>query len=382
MKYLIIAAIYLFTLPLIGQVETLSDEFDRTCHLDYWMDLEDTENWTNTHVQSYDINQDKDGMLSIVPWTTAWFASRRSNLLYKLIEGDFVFTTEVTALNVAETGQPSSGYDPILEQVYSLAGLMIRTPRATVSQPENYVFLSTGSASSTTVPQLEVKTTVNNSSSLHITNISTTSQVQIRLVRKANAIIALYRLPGGNWVVHRRYDRGDMPSAVQAGFVAYTDWNKVNTYSIGFHNQNTLNEDLNPDPSTDTSLVFRPDIIGKFEYARFEEVHVPEVYDTLDFSNASEVSNAVVLGLYGYDSETHDLTDWHIWDGATADWSTPDNWNLGSPEPQDSVLIPHCGCTEVTSPQLSSDATVSSLIVEEQGHLLIEPGVTDRKSVV
>ena len=74
-----------------------------------------------------------------------------------------------------------------------------------------------------------------------------------------------------------------MPSTVQVGMVTYTDWPKVNTYSYAFHNFNTLNEDLNPDPTN--YQPFNADLIGTFDYARFEEVDVPAQYVGLDFSD-------------------------------------------------------------------------------------------------
>lgn len=372
MKYVFISLFLSVALTLSAQVGDLSDEFNRTCNLENWLDLEVTEGWTNTHIESYDVHKSNPDMLTIVPYTTAWFAGRRSNLRYKEVSGDFVFTTELTALNRAETGQPSSGSG--LSGVYSLAGLMVRTPRISTTDPENYIFLSAGSANSTTTPQLEVKTTTDSGSNLWVSGISTTENVQIRIVRRGSAFITMYREPGGDWMIRRRFSRSDMPDTLQVGFVAYTDWNKVNSYSIAFHNQNTLNTSLTPDPTD--SIPFRPDIVAKFDYGRFEEVNVPAMYADSNFASQPAVSNAVVLSLFGYDSESHDVEGWHIWEGSNSDWASGSNWNSGTPTSQDSVVVPHCGCPQVLVPTISADATIASLIVEDQGQLVIEPNVT------
>jgi len=352
-----------------GQWVELSDEFDKTCDLADWINIETTEGWVNSHLESYDVNVTNTGRLTMIPWTTAWFASRRSNLLYKDLSGDFVFTSEVTAMNKAGNDQPSSAY--------SLAGLMIRTPKVLTGNgpvgDENYVFLSIGTASNNNVGQFEVKNTVNSNSSLNITNIGTTTS-QIRMVRVGGAIVVLYRLPGGQWQIRNRYNRSDMPTDVQVGFVTYTDWDKVNTYSIEFHNANTINADLNPDPSDDQNQPFNPDLIGQFEYGRFTEAVIDPTYAGANFWMDSQVPDSAILDMFGYDSAPVDLLGWKIWDGTNTDWNDVSNWNDGVlPTSQDSILIPNCGCPEVVFPNIDSGVfTYSSLIVEEGGQLNIE----------
>src|SRR5690606_34907769 len=97
---------------------------------------------------------------------------------YKNVSGDFVFTSQVFVNNPEGTGVPDAHY--------SLAGLMIRTPRAMTSADQwtpggqNYVFLSlghgdnngpgTGGGNPVSPPmaQLEVKTTINSESTLSL----------------------------------------------------------------------------------------------------------------------------------------------------------------------------------------------------------------------
>src|SRR5207248_960338 len=76
---------------------------------------------------------------------------------------DFVVTTDVEASQRGGTGAPRSNY--------SLAGIMVRAPRAITPSTwraggENYVFLSIGAGSPPGAFQFEVKTTTNSSSML------------------------------------------------------------------------------------------------------------------------------------------------------------------------------------------------------------------------
>ncbi len=373
MKNIIGVVFLLVCFNINAQWIELSDEFDKTCDLSDWINIETTEGWDNSHLESFDVNLSNPGKLTMMPWTTAWYASRRSNLLYKEVSGDFVFTSEVTAMNKTGDDQPSSAY--------SLAGLMIRTPKVvTANGPigdENYVFLSIGTASSNAVGQFEIKNTVNSNSSLNITNIGTTT-AQIRMVRVGGAIVVMYRLPGGEWEIRNRYNRSDMPVNVQVGFVTYTDWDKVNTYSIEFHNENTLNADLDPDPSDDQNQAFNPDIIGQFEYGRFTEAVIDPTYAGSNFWTDTQVPDEVIIDMFGYDSTPIDVQGWKIWNGTNSNWNDASNWQDGFlPTSQDSILIPNCECPNVVFPSLDSGVfSFSSLIIEEDGQLDINTGAT------
>ena len=74
MKYLF--ASILITVAFLGvkaqQLSDLSDEFNRTCSLSEWQDIEEVEGWTNTHLESFDVNTTNEGQLTMIPWTTAW----------------------------------------------------------------------------------------------------------------------------------------------------------------------------------------------------------------------------------------------------------------------------------------------------------------------
>lgn len=357
-----------------GQLSDLSDEFNRVCSLGDWQNVEEVEGWPQSHLEDYDINVSNEGHLTMIPWTTGWYEDYRSTLLFKEVSGDFIFTILANSSNKAGNGQPSS--------TYSLSGAMIRTPTGITDAPnewtqgnENYVFLSIGSANVTNVPKFEVKSTTNSSSALNFNPVSDLTAL-IRLVKIGDAIVVLHQIPGEPFVVRQRYNRSDMPDTLQVGMVTYTNWGKVSSYTYEFHNFNTLNEDLDPDPSSEQP--FNADLIGTFDYARFEEVTLPAEFVGLDFSNVGQVSDAEILSLFSYDSESKDLEGWKIWNGANSDWNDASNWSGNAiPTTQDSVLIPNCDCVEVVFPELPIGAsTCSSLVVESGGQITIPNGST------
>lgn len=374
MKNIVFLILFLISVSATAQLSQLSDEFNRTCSLSEWQNVEIVEGWPETHLESYDVNISNEGHLTMVPWTTAWFDDYRSNLLFKEVSGDFIFTIFVNSSNKAEDDQPSS--------TFSLSGAMIRTPTGMTDAPsewttgnQNYVFLSIGSANVTNVPKFEVKSTINSNSVLNFNPVSGLSTL-IRLVKINGAILVLHQLPGEGFVLRQRYDRSDMPDTLQVGMVTYTDWPKVNTYSYAFHNFNTLNSNLDPDPSD--YQPFNADLIGTFDYARFENVNLPPEYEGLDFSDPSAVSDSEVLALFSYDSETEDLTGWKIWNGTNSDWNDASNWSGNTiPTSQDSILIPNCGCPEVEFPIMPAGMnTYRSLVVEEGGQISIPSNAT------
>ena len=366
--------LFFFSTSISAQISDLSDEFKRTCSLGDWQNVEVVEGWPETHLEDYDVNITNEGQLTMEPWTTAWFDDYRSTLLFKEVTGDFIFTIFVNSSNKALDDQPSSAF--------SLSGAMIRTPTGITDAVnewslgnQNYVFLSIGSANVTNVPKFEVKSTINSNSVLNYNEVSDLSAL-IRLVKIGGAIIVLHQIPGEDFVLRQRYDRSDMPETLQVGMVTYTDWPKVNTYTYAFHNFNTLNSDLDPDPTAYQS--FNPDLIGTFDFARFEDVDVPAQYVGLDFSDPSDVSDAEILALFSYPSASNDLEGWKIWNGVNSNWNDASNWSGNSiPLPQDSILIPNCGCPEVVFPVIPNGSfTYNSIVIESGGQITIPFGST------
>jgi len=284
----------------------LNDEFDQSATLSHWQNTNIVEGWNAEQLETYNINTNAADKLYMMPYTCGWYNEWRGPLLFKSVSGDFVFTTEVSTSNRAGNGLPQSDY--------SLAGLMIRTPLnypngaygagGWTSGQQDYVFLSIGYGDdlapctpATNGPHFEVKSTDNSNSTLCVSPIASTT-AQIRLARIGSAIFILYRLPGGEWTLHQRYNRPDLPNTVQVGFVTYTDWNKWSTYTPSFANSHVIAPGLNPDPSNNPSLPFNPDLVAIFEYARFELPRVPPSLAGVDL--VSSTTNAQLLDFLGY----------------------------------------------------------------------------------
>ena len=208
-----------------------SDEFDSPATISRWLRIYQTEGWGNNVLERFDIHTNRPGHAVMVPYTSSWYAEWRGELTYKIVTGDFVITTHVDTLNRAGTGAPASHF--------SLAGLMVRTPRtmtnATQWTPnsQNYIFLSLGSADNPGSFQFEVKTTINSVSTLHI-RPATAQLATIQIARIGPHFITLRQDPGGSWQVHQRYHRPDMPQTLQAGLTVYTDWTTCD--SVGYAN--------------------------------------------------------------------------------------------------------------------------------------------------
>ena len=301
-----IFVLLILTSSLNAQIQLLNDEFTNAATLQAnWLNINDTEGWNAEHLEVHDINTSSPGHLYMMPWTSSWFQDWRGTLLHKMVENDFVMTTEVTATNRAGNSFPGAEF--------SLAGIMIRTPRnfpngaqgpgGWTAGGENYIFLATGNATGNNGPHFEVKTTENSVSDLQITPISTSQNVRIRLARIDTAIIVLFRLSGQNWQVHQRYGRDDFPALMQIGLVTYTDWDKVFTYTPLFHNSHVLNDSLNPDPSSNPGLPFDPDLIGQFDFVRFDSVTVPPPLQGVDLVNVA--SNNDLLSFLGYSTQAY-----------------------------------------------------------------------------
>ncbi len=362
-----------------------NDEFSNPCTISQWLRLNDTEGWMADQLDTFDIGITTTGAMTLVPYTCAWFNDYRGPLVYKLVNGDFVFTSHVSITNHAGTDHPDS------TSSFSLGGLMLRAPKTLTNGPagwiggmENYIFLSMGYGSyvhgscfQCPGPHFEVKSTTNSSSSLQISSIDTSAGL-IRIARLGNAIIVMYQLPGMPWVVRQRYNRGDFPTTLQAGLVSYTDWEKVSTYSYEFHNAHVLDSStLNPDPSSGVS--FEPVVKATFDYVRFDTVIVPPALQGLNLLNVAQVSDQDLIDWLGYPSTPDTIRIGSIWTGALdSDWSHGSNWlNASLPLATDSIIIQDCSCPLSNCPEISSGTvTTHSLSIEAGGSLTIQAGAT------
>lgn len=369
-KFLPILLLLFIPFSTFAQLLPESDEFNRACSFQNWKSVNDEECWNAPHLELIDIDITNDDKLTLMPWTTAWYENYRSNLFYKEISGNFAYTIKVSATNKEANGVPGS--------IYSLAGAMVRAPldfsdcdSGWVAGQEDYVFLSLGFAAGNNAPHFEVKTTTNSNSVLNITAIPV-AEANIKLLRIENAVIALHQVTGENWEIRDRFDRGDLPDTLMVGNVAYTDWNKVNDYSPTFHNRNTINALLDPDPASSQDT-FAPDIIAQFDYARFESIVIPSELIGLDFSNENEVSDSAILANYAYIPPSQDLDGWKIWKGNTTAWNDTTNWSGNSvPTANDSIIIPNCNCDAVLFPEIpAGNFTYEAMHIEEGGILTL-----------
>jgi len=197
--------------------------------------------------------------------------------------GDFVVTTDVEVMNRSGKGPPRSQF--------SLAGIMVRTPRDVTPQSwkpggENYIFLSLGAADWPNSYQFEVKTTRNSDSLLQISDGVPRAMIQI--ARIGQHFITLKKPAGGTWTVHHRYHRPDMPKALQVGLTSYTDWASVQQY------QN--------DPVRHNRTVIRggnPDLVAAFDFVRYHRPQVPTDLAGRNLSDPSAVPDNLLLRFLG-----------------------------------------------------------------------------------
>ncbi|MEQ8822339.1 MAG: hypothetical protein RLY93_19050 [Sumerlaeia bacterium] len=284
------------TLLAADPLQALNDEFE-TDSLTDWSRVKDAEMWPNEQLEVLDIDVTRDGWMTMVPYTNGWYEDYRGPLVFKEVTGDFVVTTRVQATNRAGTGAP--------ERSYSLAGLMIRAPRAITPATwtaggEKYSFLSIGSANTPGTFQYEVKSTSNEDELPEYSRLDISASdcscgdTLLQTARLGQYVIQLAKTATGDWRIVNRYRRPDLPAVLQVGFVTYTDWPNVEITPVETHNTTTLTEVLGQ-PGVPT----QPDLRAQFEYIRFLTPEVPPVFAGLDLANAAEVSDAELLSFLG-----------------------------------------------------------------------------------
>lgn len=262
----------------------LSDEFDDPARLGAWQRIFVVEQWGFDQLEQLDVGTTLPGWLTLVPYTSTWFEDYRGVLMFKEVQGDFVVTARVVSTNRAGAGAPGGQY--------SLAGIMVRAPRAVTPatwQPggENYVFLSLGSADVPGQFQTEVKTTVSGNSNLEIDQAAG-SGARIRVARIGEAVLALIREETTPWRVHRRYRRADFPTTLQVGLTVYTDWAAASQ--------------LTPQQQNTTLITNgQPDLRAQVDFVRYARPAVPAALAGRDLTNPAEVSDVELLTFLGQD---------------------------------------------------------------------------------
>jgi len=272
----------------------LNDEFNNAATLTEWARLHQAEGWYADQLEIWDIDSTQPGRMVLIPHTSTWFQDYKGALAYKNVSGDFAVTVRVQATD-RDTTDDNEIPESSLGGPFSLAGIMVRTPRG-ITNPlqwtaggENYVFISIGNGNSPVANpsfQFEEKTTANSASNLNLLNTAS-GAARLQIARIGNFIITLYQADGGDWAVFRRHNRADMPDLLQVGMVAYTEWNRANDFSPFNHNSTVITESANPD------------LIADFDYIHFFEPTLPPELTGLDLTNPAQVSDAALLGFLG-----------------------------------------------------------------------------------
>lgn len=263
----------------------LSDEFKDPSSISKWLRVFEVEQTGADQLKRFDIDRTTRGWMTLVPHTSTWFRDWRGELVHKRVRGDFVATTHLRATKRSGKGAPNAPF--------SLAGIMLRTPRDVTPrtwQPggENYVFLSLGTADRPGSHQLEVKTTINSDSKLEINNADG-PEALLRAARIGSHIILLRKpATGGQWVVHRRYHRSDMPNELQVGITVYTDWQNAERLTPQQHNRTVIRNG-------------NPDLRASFNYFRFGRPQVPNELQGKALSDPHQVSDQQLLDFLGFD---------------------------------------------------------------------------------
>ena len=228
----------------------LSDEFSVPSTLSKWSRVTRTEGWNIDQTDELSIGSVRPGWLTIIPKTSTWYQDYRGELVFKLVTGNFIVKA---SLDVAgkQGGPPTSNY--------SLAGIMLRSPRNITPQTwapggENYVFSSIGAADQPGTWQFEIKSTTNSDSWLQLSP-ATSGTAKIGIARIGTSLVLL-RNAGAGWQIVFRYERPDMPATLQSGITVYTDYSYASTFSPFDHNSTSINGG-------------NPDLVANVDYVRY-----------------------------------------------------------------------------------------------------------------
>jgi hypothetical protein len=244
--------------PALPAINDLSDEFDGAAVLERWTSHGAAEGWPE---MIRGLGVDGGGVLRLEPTVSGWYADFRGPFLYQEITGDFVATTRVRA-------RGTNGELP--SATWSLAGLMVREPRATTAESwepraENWLFATTGIAGQREQPVIETKTTVNGRSALNLHPVPA-GWMELRIVRVRADFLVFSRPEGAaEWTLQERFFRPDLPRTVQVGVNAYSGWDLVPEL---WNDPATFNRTIITDRATD--------LAAEFDYVRFDRPQLPE----------------------------------------------------------------------------------------------------------
>jgi len=298
----------------VASIDWKGDEFDEPASLNDFRRIWQTEHWPFDQMQQIDLHTGIPGRLRMQPYSSGWWQDYRAELTYKLVTGDLIATTLVYPRNASNTGAPGSTSGGPIESEYSLGGIMLRAPRADVESSnanwvrgrESFVFLSMGAADVPGSYQFEDKTTrpalPGETHSISVRLITTSpggaNAAYLRTVRVGAHVILLiqpFGIANPSWRVLRRFHRPDLPTRVQVGLVAYTDWATMRACSYEHHNLNILTQSCDPTPQPAD-----PDLMASFEFLRLTRPRLPPELAGANLSNPAAVSDAQLIAAFGF----------------------------------------------------------------------------------
>ena len=166
----------------------------------------------------------ENGQLVVHVAQSSWVNARHAFFLWKTVDGDFDVSARVLA-----TGE--HGRLPVGD--WSLAGLLVRDPRADQTASEQWLGWTVGRVRRRNV--LERKSTQNTVSQLVLLP-ARALRVDLRIVRRGASFTLYRRYPGKAWLKVYRYLLPDLGSTLQVGIdaqsgygssadlVAHVDW--------------------------------------------------------------------------------------------------------------------------------------------------------------
>ena len=98
--------------------------------------------------------------------------------------------------------------------------------------------------------------------------------------------ILLKKTPDGNWNIHQRYRRTDMPAELQVGLTVYTDYSTASRLQPLQQNTQVIKNG-------------RPDLVAGFDYVQFRRPQIPAGLSGKTLSDPRAVSDAELLQFLG-----------------------------------------------------------------------------------
>jgi hypothetical protein len=194
--------------PDSGTIADLSDEFNDSSTLSNWSILNIVQG-TPPHYSILDINTSTAGKFTVVPTGNFWFDDEHATFVYKMVTGDFVMHTLVSAHNINSTTEPPHSQ-------YNGGGLMVRDPASQMSM-ENWVIMTTGY-------QDQYVGTEDASTAMSVTSLNLrpdSFELELIICRLGDTLHLFSRpLDRVTWQDVDDDVRPDLPSTIQVGIAA------------------------------------------------------------------------------------------------------------------------------------------------------------------